>query len=115
MNESNNNNKPTTAFEAFASSSIINVPHGAIPTDVSSRDGSAVIAQSVRNKLRKEGLEALYLDLKRLYGDTLDVLEGPNGTILIVAENPDFTFTWELKSTIKGIGPSYDPFEVAKY
>ena len=110
MNE--NNNKPTTAFEAFASSSIINVPHGAIPTDTSSRDGSA---QSVRNKLRKEGLEALYLDLKRLYGDTLDVLEGPNGTILIVAENPDFTFTWELKSTIKGIGPSYDPFEVARY
>ena len=69
----------------------------------------------MRNKLRKEGLEALYLDLKRLYGDTLDVLEGPNGTILIVAENPDFTFTWELKSTIKGIGPSYDPFEVARY
>ena len=113
MNEENN--KPTTAFEEFTSSRLINVPHGAIPTDTSSRDGSAVIAQSVRYKLRKEGLEALYLDLKRLYGDTLDVLEGPNGTILIVAENPDFTFTWELKSTIKGIGPSYDPFEVAKY
>jgi len=66
-------NKNPTAFEAFTASSIINVPHGAIPTDVSSRDGSAVIAQSVRNKLRKEGLEALYLDLKRLYGNMLDV------------------------------------------
>ena len=115
MNEEYNHNKPATAFEAFASSSIINVPHGAIPTDTSSRDGSAVIAQSVRNKLRKEGLGAPSPALKRLYGDTLDVLEGPNGKILIVAEKPDFTFTWELKSTIKGIGPSYDPFEVAKY
>lgn len=87
----NNNQKPTTAFETFAANSIINVPHGAIPTD--DAGNRAVIAQSVRNKLRKAGLEALYIDLKRLYGDTLDVLQGPNGTILIVAENPDFTFT----------------------
>lgn len=36
-----------------------------------------------------------------------DIVETKEG-IVIVAENPEFTFSWELKNTIKSI--DFDPF-----
>ena len=71
--------------------------------------GAVTIQQSVRNELRRKGLEALVKDLNWLYGDEFDVVETKDG-IVIVAENQpgDFTFSWELKSTIKSI--DFDPF-----
>lgn len=71
--------------------------------------GTVTIQQSIRNKLRREGVEALKEDLEMMYGVDFDVLETKDG-IVIVAENEpsNFTFSWELKSTIKSI--DYDPF-----
>lgn len=71
--------------------------------------GSVTIQQSARNELRKRGVEALKADLQWLYGDDFDVVETKEG-IVIVAENEpgDFTFSWELKNTIKSL--DYDPF-----
>jgi hypothetical protein len=59
--------------------------------------------------LRKRGVEALRQDLQWLYGEEFDVVETKEG-IVIVAENEpgDFTFSWELKNTIKSL--DYDPF-----
>jgi hypothetical protein len=67
------------------------------------------IQQSTRNALRKKGVEALKHDLELMYGEDFDVLETKEG-IVIAAENEpgEFTFSWELKSTIKSI--DYDPF-----
>lgn len=79
-----------------------------------SRNGQTVISQSERNKLRSEGLSALYQDLKSIFDNAnFDLLETKNG-FLVVAEAENLTFTWELKSTIKGIDPSYDPFAEAQ-
>lgn len=69
--------------------------------------GSRIISQSERNKLRQEGLEALELDLKDAFGTSFDVVRTKDG-LVIVAEGGDFTFSWELKSTIKSL--DYDPF-----
>lgn len=71
--------------------------------------GALTIQQSIRNDLRKVGVAALKEDLQWLYGDEFDVVETKEG-IVIVAENEpgDFTFSWELKNTIKSL--DYDPF-----
>lgn len=68
--------------------------------------GTETIQQSTRNKLRKEGIAALKHDLKKLYPD-IDIVETKEG-IVLVCENDAFTFSWELKSTIKSL--DYDPF-----
>lgn len=79
-----------------------------------SRNGQTVISQSTRNKLRSDGLAALYTDLKAAFdAANLDLLETKNG-FLLVAEAANLTFTWEFKSAIKGIEPSYDPFAEAQ-
>lgn len=85
-------NTSHTAFAQFARDQIIDVPSGAIPTKETGKPGHSVINVSRRNKLRKAGLAALYQDLKALYGNTLDVIKGPSGSIVLIAENPDFTF-----------------------
>lgn len=70
--------------------------------------GSITIQQSTRNALRREGVKALLADLTALYPD-FDVVETASGIILVAENEPgDFTFSWELKSTIKSL--DYDPF-----
>lgn len=71
--------------------------------------GACTIQQSQRNNLRKSGVAAFKADLEWLYGDKFDVVETKDG-IVIVAENEPggFTFSWEVKTTIKSI--DYDPF-----
>jgi hypothetical protein len=71
--------------------------------------GSVTIQQSARNDLRREGLEALKADLKALYVNegACELVETKEGLVLVV-ENPDFTFSWEIKSTIKSL--DFDPF-----
>lgn len=59
--------------------------------------------------MRKEGVEALKHDLELMYKDVADILETKEGIIIAIENEPvDFTFSWELKSTIKSI--DYDPF-----
>ena len=71
--------------------------------------GAVTIQQSARNTLRKQGLEALKADLEALYGENFDILETKEGLVIAVENEPtNFTFSWELKSTIKSI--DYDPF-----
>lgn len=70
-------------------------------------NGNIIIQQTLRNKLRQEGVAALKEDLTNLYGNWFDVVETKEG-IVIVAENDDFTFSWEVKNTIKSL--DYDPF-----
>lgn len=55
--------------------------------------GVITIQQSVRNELRRKGLEALIDDLTALYGDEFDVVETKDG-IIIVAENEPNGFTF---------------------
>ena len=70
--------------------------------------GAETIQQSARNELRRKGVEALLADLQDLYG-TDRVVETKDGIVLVAENEPvDFTFSWELKSTIKSI--DYDPF-----
>ena len=71
--------------------------------------GASIIQQSQRNLLRREGITAFKKDLEWLYGDAFDIVETKDG-IVIVAENKpgDFTFSWEIKTTIKSV--DYDPF-----
>lgn len=75
------------------------------PTNTTST-GNVTIQQSIRNDLRKKGVAALKEDLAWLLPD-FDIVETKEG-IVIVAENEDFTFSWELKNTIKSI--DFDPF-----
>ena len=71
--------------------------------------GALTIQQSVRNELRKVGVAALKADLEWLYGDEFDVVETKEGIVLVAENEPgDFTFSWELKNTIKSL--NYDPF-----
>lgn len=71
--------------------------------------GSVTIQQSARNELRKRGVEALKADLEWLYGDDFDVVETREGLVIVAENEPgDFTFSWELKNTIKSL--DYDPF-----
>ena len=71
--------------------------------------GANTIQQSQRNILRKRGVAAFKQDLTDMYGDEFDVVETKDG-IVIVAENEpgNFSFSWEVKTTIKSI--DYDPF-----
>ena len=72
--------------------------------------GSRIIAQSDRNRLRQKGLEALESDLRALFDSEFDVVRTKDGLVIVAendGENP-FTFSWELKSTIKSL--DYDPF-----
>lgn len=74
--------------------------------------GVITIQQSVRNELRRKGLEALIDDLTALYGDEFDVVETKDGIIIVAENEPNgFTFSWELKSTIKSV--DFDPFIAA--
>lgn len=71
--------------------------------------GALTIQQSARNELRKIGVAALKADLEWLYGDEFDVVETKEGIVLVAENKPgDFTFSWELKNTIKSL--DYDPF-----
>lgn len=71
--------------------------------------GTVTIQQSARNALRKKGVEALKHDLELMYGANFDVLETKEGIVIVAENDPgEFTFSWELKSTIKSI--DYDPF-----
>ena len=71
--------------------------------------GALTIQQSARNELRKIGVAALKADLEWLYGDEFDVVETKEGIVLVAENEPgDFTFSWELKNTIKSL--DYDPF-----
>lgn len=69
--------------------------------------GTLTIQQTTRNQLRAEGVEALREDLIDLYGDDFDILTTKEG-IVIVVENENFTFSWEIKNTIKAL--DYDPY-----
>lgn len=91
----------TPAFTTF----LKGVEEGAFETNITST-GTTTIQQSQRNVLRRNGLKALKDDLTALY-EGFDIVETKDG-IVIVAENPSFTFSWELKSTIKSV--DYDPF-----
>lgn len=71
--------------------------------------GTVTIQQSARNALRKRGVEAFKADLMEIYGDEFDVLETKDGLVLVAENEPgEWTFSWELKSTIKSL--DYDPF-----
>ena len=71
--------------------------------------GAQTIQQSRRNILRKEGIAALKADLEWLYGREFDIVETKDGLVIVAENEPgDFTFSWEIKSTIKSI--DYDPF-----
>ena len=71
--------------------------------------GTVTIQQSTRNALRKKGVEALKHDLELMYGEDFDILETKEGIVIAVENDPsEFTFSWELKSTIKSV--DYDPF-----
>lgn len=71
--------------------------------------GAVTIQQSARNELRKRGVEALKQDLQWLYGEDFDVVETKEGIVLVAENEPgNFTFSWELKNTIKSL--DYDPF-----
>ena len=109
MNNDKNNTNSVNSVNAFA-----NFLHEVEQTDYSTNktaSGALTIQQSTRNNLRREGLKALVNDLKAWLPD-FDIVETKDG-IVIVAENEpgDFTFSWELKSTIKSI--DYDPFIAA--
>lgn len=93
---------PFPRFKDF----LARVEKTSLPMAVTS-SGSRIISQSERNKLRQEGLEALEGDLKDAFGTSFDVVRTKDG-LVIVAEGDDFTFSWELKSTIKSL--DYDPF-----
>lgn len=95
-------------YQPQFSSFLSEVEQTEYPTNATAT-GTITIQQSIRNELRKRGVQALKADLEWLYGDLFDVVETKEG-IVIVAENEpgDFTFSWELKNTIKSI--DYDPF-----
>lgn len=77
--------------------------------------GTVTIQQTIRNDLRKEGVKALKADLEQLYGEEFDIVETKEGLVIVAENGPgDFTFSWEIKNTIKSI--DYDPFiEAQKY
>lgn len=71
--------------------------------------GIAMIQQTVRNKLRAEGQDALYADLLQFFPD-FDCLLTAEG-IIFVSHNKDFEFSFQLKATVPSI--EYDPYEAA--
>lgn len=84
------------------------IEEAVLPTNETTK-GDITIQQTPRNELRRKGLDALKQDLQVIYGDEFDIVETKEG-IVIVAENQadDWTFSWELKSTIKAL--NFDPF-----
>ena len=104
MDNNNSNIESKYAFEAF----LEEVSELSCETNTTAT-GTVTIQQSLRNDLRKRGVKALVEDLKALYGHAFDVLETREG-IIIAAENEPggWTFSWELKNTIKSL--DYDPF-----
>ena len=68
--------------------------------------GIQTIQQTMRNKLRIEGEEALFDDLQNIY-ENFDVLQTKDG-IVFVSHNSDFEFSMELKLSIKST--DYDPY-----
>ena len=73
--------------------------------------GTKIIQQSVRNNLRKDGMEAFKADLEAMFAhrDDISILETKDGIVVAVENAPgDFTFSWEIKSAIKSL--DYDPF-----
>lgn len=71
--------------------------------------GDITIQQTPRNELRRQGLQALIKDLVMLYGEDFDVVETKEGIVIVAENQPDgWTFSWELKSTIKSL--NFDPF-----
>lgn len=87
------------------------IEENSYPTNVTST-GTITIQQSLRNELRKKGVAALKDDLAALY-EGFDIVETKDG-IIVVAENNDFTFSWEIKCTIKSL--DFDPFvEASSY
>ena len=77
--------------------------------------GAVTIQQTPRNQIRRQGLDALKHDLNLMYGEEFDIVETKEGLVLVAENEPgDFTFSWELKSTIKSL--DYDPFiEASNY
>lgn len=78
--------------------------------------GTITIQQTVRNELRRKGMEALAKDLIELYGSYSDIVETADGITLVeqligddlIAEP---TFNWEIDCTIKAV--NYDAFAEA--
>ena len=81
------------------------VAHNKYNVSVNAR-GIQSIQQTDRNKLRREGEDALFEDLLSIYKD-FDVVQTKDG-ICLIAHNADFEFTFELKASIKSI--DYDPY-----
>lgn len=73
------------------------VENNTYETTVNAR-GAITIQQTVRNKLRAEGQQALFEDLKALYPD-FDCLLTADG-IVFVSPNKDFDFSFQIKTTI---------------
>lgn len=84
------------------------VENSTFPITVNAK-GLATIQQTVRNKLRAEGQQALFEDLKELYPD-YDCLLTADG-IVFVSPNKDFEFSFQLKTTVPSI--DYDAYEEA--
>ena len=50
----------------------------------------------------------------QMYGKEFDIVETKEGIVIVAENDPgNFTFSWELKSTIKSL--DYDPFMEANY
>ena len=81
------------------------VAHNKYNVSVNAR-GIQSIQQTDRNKLRREGEDALFEDLLNIYKD-FDVVQTKDG-ICLIAHNADFEFTFELKACIKST--DYDPY-----
>ena len=81
------------------------VAHNKYTVSINTR-GIQSIQQTDRNKLRREGEDALFEDLLNIYKD-FDVMQTKDG-ICLVAHNTDFEFTFELKASIKST--DYDPY-----
>jgi len=76
---------------------LTKVENGTYETTVNAR-GAITIQQTIRNKLRAEGQQALFEDLKALYPD-FDCLMTADG-IVFVSCNKDFDFSFQIKCTI---------------
>lgn len=97
-----------TNFHSYFADFLRGVEQTEYKTNPTAR-GTLTIQQGIRNDLHAKGVVALREDLQNLFGSEFDVVETADG-IVVVAENVpgDFTFSWEIKSTIKSL--DYDPF-----
>lgn len=81
------------------------IENNTFDTTVNAR-GIATIQQTIRNKLRAEGQEALFEDLQDIFTD-FDCLMTKDG-IVFVSHNKDFEFSFQIKCTVPSI--DYDPY-----